>query len=140
MEELWQIVLVQQDMQAAMVELLARWRRDWAQRPTVVVPIPARRRPRLVRGLAVYLAEVGRLPLVDVLAVSGPAPGRDLSPAARARALEPALQLSGPVPAGAVVLLVDDTWRTGWSAALAGALLRESGAVAVLPVVIHQGP
>jgi ATP-dependent DNA helicase RecQ len=94
----------------------------------------------LVSGLAAHLAVIGRLELLDVLAVTGAAPRPDLSPAARARALEPAMRLSGPVPAGAVVLLVGDTWRTGWTTTLAGALLRESGAAAVLPVVIHQRP
>jgi ATP-dependent DNA helicase RecQ len=127
-------------LQAAAIELLGRWRRDWSQRPTVVVPIPSRSRRRLVSGLAAHLAVIGRLELLDVLAVTGAAPRPDLSPAARARALEPAMRLSGPVPAGAVVLLVGDTWRTGWTTTLAGALLRESGAAAVLPVVIHQRP
>lgn len=124
----------------AAVAVLGRWRQDWAARPTVVLPVPSRTRPRLIAGVAAHLAEVGRLELTDLLAVTGPAPRADLSPAARARALEPALRLTAPVPADAVVLLVDDTWRTGWTATLAGALLREAGAAAVLPLVIHQRP
>ena len=38
------------------------------------------------------------------------------------------------------VLLVDDTYRTGWTATIAGALLVEGGATSVLPLVIHQLP
>ena len=106
----------------------------------MVVPVPSRARPRLVGGLAAHLAEVGRLELLDLLSVAGPTPRDDLSPAARARALEPALHPTAPVPSGAVVLLVDDTWRTGWTATLAGALLRGAGAAAVLPLVVHRRP
>jgi ATP-dependent DNA helicase RecQ len=124
----------------ALVAVLARWRSAWATRPTVVVPMPSRARPRLVRGVAEQLAAVGRLELREVLATSGPRPRPDLSPAARARAVEASLALSGAVPEGAVVLLVDDVWATGWTATFAGALLREAGAAAVLPLVLHQRP
>ena len=127
-------------LRVAAVAVLSRWRQDWPARPDLVVPVPSRTRPRLVAGLAAHLAGAGRLELVELLAVAGPAPREDLSPAARARALEPALRLTGAVPAGAVVLLVDDTWRTGWTATLAGALLREAGSAAVLPLAIHQRP
>jgi ATP-dependent DNA helicase RecQ len=54
--------------------------------------------------------------------------------------VEASLALSGAVPEGAVVLLVDDVWATGWTATFAGALLREAGAAAVLPLVLHQRP
>jgi ATP-dependent DNA helicase RecQ len=43
------------------------------------------------------------------------------------------------VPSGPV-LLVDDTLRTGWTMTIGGALLREAGATAVLPLVVHQRP
>ena len=43
------------------------------------------------------------------------------------------------LPSGPV-LLVDDTYRTGWTATIAGALLVEGGATSVLPLVIHQLP
>lgn len=124
----------------ALVTLLTRWRRSWEARPTVVVPMPSRARPRLVRGVAEHLAAAGRLELRDALVASGPRPRPDLSPSARARVLEPALSVTDPLPEGAVVLLVDDVWVTGWTATLAGALLREAGAAAVLPLVLHQRP
>jgi ATP-dependent DNA helicase RecQ len=38
------------------------------------------------------------------------------------------------------VLLVDDTYRSGWTMTVAAALLRDAGASAVLPLVVHQLP
>jgi ATP-dependent DNA helicase RecQ len=38
------------------------------------------------------------------------------------------------------LLLVDDTYRSGWTMTVAAALLREAGAAAVLPLVVHQLP
>ena len=43
------------------------------------------------------------------------------------------------VPPGGV-LLVDDTYRSGWTMTVAAALLRDAGAAAVLPLVVHQLP
>jgi ATP-dependent DNA helicase RecQ len=43
------------------------------------------------------------------------------------------------VPAGPL-LLVDARLRSGWTMTVAGALLREAGAAAVLPLVLHQLP
>jgi ATP-dependent DNA helicase RecQ len=42
-------------------------------------------------------------------------------------------------PAGPL-LLVDARYRSGWSITVAAALLREAGATAVLPLVLHQLP
>jgi ATP-dependent DNA helicase RecQ len=36
--------------------------------------------------------------------------------------------------------MVDDTYRTGWTATVAAALLRDAGATAVLPIVVHRLP
>ncbi|HEX8487903.1 MAG TPA: DEAD/DEAH box helicase, partial [Propionibacteriaceae bacterium] len=57
----------------ATVEVLKRWSRSW-ERPVAVVEMPSRRFPRLVGSIAAHLAEVGRLPLVEALVVTGPAP------------------------------------------------------------------
>jgi ATP-dependent DNA helicase RecQ len=43
-------------------------------------------------------------------------------------------------PGWAEVLLIDARYRSGWSMTVAGALLREAGASAVLPLVLHQLP
>jgi ATP-dependent DNA helicase RecQ len=84
---------------------------------------------------------VGRLPVIDAFSVSGGAPPDDAASGARVRALLAGLRLNEgiQVPHGPV-LLVDDTYRTGWTATVAGALLRQAGATAVLPLVIHQLP
>ena len=122
-----------------MVEVLRRWSRDW-ERPVAVVPMPSRRFPTLVRSVAEHLAEVGRLPLVDALAVSGPPPTWTAASAVRAKdllyrtELEPGVRFDGPV------LLVDDTVRTRWTITVAGALLADAGATSVLPLAVHQLP
>lgn len=124
---------------AGMVEVLKRWAPTW-QRPTAVVAMPSRRFPTLVASVAEHLAAVGRLPLVDALAVSGPPPTQEAASAKRAgdlvarMTLRPGVSLQGPV------LLVDDTIRTRWTMTVAGALLAEAGASSVLPLAIHQLP
>ena len=124
----------------AMVGVLSRWRRSW-ERPVVVVPMPSRRRPELIRSLAEHIAAVGKLPLVDALDVSGPPPPSDVASAARASALLGSLRVTDGVglPAGPA-LLVDDTYRSGWTATVAASLLTDAGASSVLPVVIHKLP
>jgi ATP-dependent DNA helicase RecQ len=44
-----------------------------------------------------------------------------------------------PLPAGPV-LLVDDTYRTGWTMTVGAAILRHAGASAVYPLALHQLP
>jgi ATP-dependent DNA helicase RecQ len=38
------------------------------------------------------------------------------------------------------LLLVDDTYRSGWTTTVAAALLRDAGATSVMPLVVHQLP
>jgi ATP-dependent DNA helicase RecQ len=68
-------------------------------------------------------------------------PGVDAASGAKVAALCAALTLRPEVeiPAGPL-LLVDARLRSGWSVTVAGALLREAGASAVLPLVLHQWP
>ena len=127
------------ELLAAMVEVLRRWSRSW-QRPVAVVPMPSRRHPQLVRSVAAHLAEVGRLPLVDALEVSGPPPVSDSASSARAKDLLYRTRLSSGVGFDGPVLLVDDTVRTRWTMTVAGALLADAGATSVLPLAIHQLP
>ncbi len=124
----------------AMVAVLTRWSRTW-QRPVAVVAMPSRRHSQLIASLADRIATVGKLPLVDALEITGPPAPTDVASAARAAALMSSIRLrSGvPLPSGPV-LLVDDTYRTGWTATIAGVLLVEGGATSVLPLVIHQLP
>ena len=107
----------------------------------MVVPAPSSRHPKLIRSIAEGIASVGKLPVHEALAITDGANTQDQS--AKARAALQASRLSilpGVDLTGEVVLLVDDTWKTGWTATVAGALLREHGAQAVLPLVVHQQP
>jgi ATP-dependent DNA helicase RecQ len=122
-----------------LVDVLRRWSRSW-ERPIAVVGMPSRSYPTLVRSVAEHIAAVGRLPLVDALTVSGPAPTVDSASAVRAKdllyrtAVAPGVSFAGPV------LFVDDTIRTRWTATVAAALLADVGATSVLPLAIHQLP
>jgi ATP-dependent DNA helicase RecQ len=105
-----------------------------------VVPMPSRRFPALINSIAAHLATLGRLPLVEALAVTGPGPNADSASAVRAKdllyttALRPGTFFAGPV------LLVDDTVRSRWTITVASSLLVEAGATTVLPLAIHLLP
>jgi ATP-dependent DNA helicase RecQ len=51
-------------------------------------------------------------------------------------ALDAALTCTGPIEGP--VLLLTATWRSGWTATVAGALLKEAGASVVYPFAVHQ--
>jgi ATP-dependent DNA helicase RecQ len=123
------------------VQVLGRWRKVWGDRPVAVVPMPSRAHPQRVRSLAEHLAQVGKLPLLDVLEATGPPVPTEVSSTTRAGALLGSIRVrdGSEVPNGPV-LLVDDTYRTGWTATVAAALLRDAGAIAVLPIVVHRLP
>jgi ATP-dependent DNA helicase RecQ len=123
----------------ALVQVLVRWSKVW-ERPVAVVEMPSRRFPMLVASLAQHIATVGRLPMVDALAVSGPPPSVDSASWVRATDLLARTTLNPGVQFGGPVLLVDDTTRTRWTATVAGALLADAGATSVLPLVVHQLP
>ncbi len=124
-----------------LVDMLRHWRTQWAQRPVAIVPMPSRTRPQLVRAIAEHLGGVGNLAVIDALKCHGPRPPADAASAARVSALFGGLSLDPtvPIPNGAV-FLVDDTYRSGWTMTVAAGLLRDAGASAVLPVVLHQLP
>ncbi len=131
---------VSDEIAEAMVAVLGRWSRSW-QRPVAVVAMPSRRHPQLVSSLAAHIARVGKLEIIDALdVVGGPAP-TDVSSGARAAALQSSITMrpGADLPRGPI-LLIDDTYRTGWTATIAGALLVEHGASSVLPLVIHRLP
>ncbi len=123
----------------ATVEVLKRWSRTW-DRPVAVVAMPSRRFPTLIGSVAAHLARVGRLPLVDALAVTGPAPNADSASAVRARDLLATLSVKPGVSFDGPLLLVDDTIRSRWTVTVASALLIEAGATSVMPLAIHQLP
>lgn len=136
-----------------LVDVLRRWKSTWGQRPVAVIPMPSAQHPRRVASIAAHIATIGKLPIIDALIQHGPVPPTDTASAARVRALVERLSLADAddgsddgsggggtrVPRGPV-LLVDDTYRTGWTMTVAAALLRKGGATAVLPLVVHQLP
>jgi ATP-dependent DNA helicase RecQ len=113
----------------------------WAARPVAVVPMPSRDHARLVASMVAHIARVGRLPVLDVLSAEGPPPAPDAASGARVAALLQSLQLraDAALPAGPL-LLVDARYRSGWTATVAAARLRDAGATAVLPLVLQQLP
>jgi ATP-dependent DNA helicase RecQ len=129
------------ELREALVDVLRRWSREWDERPVAVVPVPSRSRPVRVRGMAGHLAEVGRLPLLDVLRVTGRPPDDAVASGVRVRQLldTTSRDETEPLPPGPV-LLVDDVARTGWTLTVAAALLRDGGAGPVLPLVGHRRP
>ncbi|WP_231122006.1 RecQ family ATP-dependent DNA helicase [Motilibacter peucedani] len=130
------------ELGAALVQVLSRWRTSWVARPSCVVVVPSRSHPQLVGSTGAYVAQVGRLPLVtDLLEVTGPPPPREVASGVRAAALLETLRVrpGAAVPDGPL-LLVDDVLVSGWTATVAAALLREAGSGPVLPLVLHQRP
>ncbi|QOR70436.1 DEAD/DEAH box helicase [Ruania alkalisoli] len=125
-------------LQAA-VATLRRWAPHW-QRPTAVVPMPSRRYPRLVGSVADHLAQVGHLPVVEALRVSGPPPSDEAASGVRVSQLLERTGVVDGVELNGPVLLVDDTIRTRWTATVAAHLLSTAGAGPVLPFAIHQLP
>ena len=124
-----------------LVEVLGRWRRVWGQRPIAIVPMPSHAHGRVVRSIVDHLCAVGKLDVVDALVLSGSTVAPDASSAARVKELLRAMGLrqGALVPPGPV-LLVDAQYRSGWSMTVGANLLREAGATAVLPLVVHQLP
>ncbi len=126
---------------SGVLDVLARWRRGWGDRPVGVVPMPSARHAQLVQSIASHVAAAGRLPLIDALRLVGATPGEDLASGAKVAVLGDALGLRPEVavPAGPL-LLIDARYRSGWTMTVAAALLRDAGATAVLPLVLHQLP
>jgi ATP-dependent DNA helicase RecQ len=124
----------------AVVRVLARW--EWPQRPTWVTFVPSRRHPKLVEDLAGRIASIGRLLLQQVLERTRDDPPQleMANSAHQCRNVHGAFALTGPVPAGGV-LLVDDTADSKWTLTEVGARLRQAGAGPVYPLVLlRRGP
>jgi ATP-dependent DNA helicase RecQ len=123
------------------ISVLTRWKSVWGVRPVAVSWVPSRRHPRMIKGLAEAIGAVGKLPVIDVLEVSGPRPGAGAVSRDKVDSLTQGLSLRKgvKVPYGPV-LLVDDTYRSGWTMTVAGDLLRQGGASAIYPLVVQQLP
>ncbi len=126
---------------AGMVAVLGRWRSSWGERPVAIVLIASHAHGLFTRSVAAHLGAVGKLPVIDAIGVSGQMPTSDVPSVGQvnSRSANVALRPGVEVPRGPVLLL-DSHYRTGWTMTIAGALLREAGATAVLPLVVHQLP
>ncbi len=124
------------------VQALGRWSKVWDRRPVAVVAAPAASvEMGANRALAEYIAAVGKLPVLDVFGWQGDAAPTDSSSAPVVAHLEQAIQFdtSAAIPDGPV-LLCATTMRSGWSLAVAAALLHDAGCPIALPLVIHRLP
>jgi ATP-dependent DNA helicase RecQ len=129
-----------EDLYNACIQVLAAW--DWEQRPVGVVALGSRTRPVLVRSLAQRIASVGRLPLLGEVATNpNTSPRRVTNSAQRVAALWDQFRIPDELTTrlssvDGPVLLMDDWVDTGWTLAIAGRLLRQAGARAVLPFAL----
>ncbi|AZG46081.1 RecQ family ATP-dependent DNA helicase [Gordonia insulae] len=124
------------DLGDAAVATLSAWVRDGGRRPDVIASLRLTGTV-LADKVADHLCEVGRRPRLSVPVRSGDGPGRDATGATEAVYWREHL---GEMPdvAGQTVLLVVDETSSGWPITLAAAALREAGADAVLPLLIHR--
>ncbi|AMB60472.1 recombinase RecQ [Microterricola viridarii] len=129
-------------MLQACVRVLAEW--GWEERPAAVVAMPSRRHPQLVDSVARAISERGRLPLLGTLdwANGGPTGGSGGNSAYRLSnvwdrfSVGPELAAALEQFSGRPILLVDDIADSRWSLTVAGRLLRQHGAGAVLPFTL----
>jgi ATP-dependent DNA helicase RecQ len=129
-------------LKAGCVAALSRWRDAWSRRPEVVVDLPAAGYSRLTTEIADHLAEIGRLERAE-LTVDPSGFADDLSSAEEAKVWRDGVSIE-PATAQAIadrsVLLVVDASSSQWPITVAAAKLREAGAYAVLPLLIHRRP
>ena len=130
------------DVIAGVTAALRRWR--WERRPTWVTWVPSASSP-VPERLARTIGEIGKLPVHP--AVVRVRPGRPQAELAnstyRCSNVWPAFAVeAGEFPDGSIpdgpVLLVDDTYDSGWTLTVVAHRLREAGAEAVLPFVLAR--
>lgn len=120
---------------------LRRWK--WPEgRPTWITAIPSVRRPQLVRQIAGELAGRANLPFIDIIYRTRDAPpNAHMSNSAHAAAnVGGAFELRLPstgVPSGPV-LVMDDTWQSGWTMTVVADLLRSIDVEAVYPFALRK--
>ncbi|MGH9012161.1 MAG: RecQ family ATP-dependent DNA helicase, partial [Acidimicrobiia bacterium] len=134
--------VVWDDVITGVTAALRRWR--WERRPTWVTWVPSASSP-VPERLAHRIGEIGNLPVHP--AVVRVRPGRPQAELAnstyRCSNVWPAFTVeAGGLPGRSIpdgpVLLVDDTYDSGWTLTVVAHRLRETGAEAVLPFVLAR--
>jgi ATP-dependent DNA helicase RecQ len=99
-----------------------------------------------VEGLASRLAGLGKLELVDAVRrvrLDAPAQSQMENSATQAANVLDAFEFGSPdggaLPSGPG-LVVDDSWRSGWTMTVVAEGLRDAGAASVLPFVLWRRP
>jgi ATP-dependent DNA helicase RecQ len=132
-----------EELTNAAVDLLRGWSATWAQRPEVVVALPAAAFPLLTASVADHLATVGRLERADLLLDGPPTPSVVLTSADEAAGWRDAITVPPETAAmitERVVLLVVDASSTQWPVTVGASALRAAGASRVLPMLLHRRP
>ncbi len=134
--------VLDQEIVDGMVHVLTRWRARWAARPIAVIPMPSSHHPLMIGDLARRIGAIGKLPVIEALEVAGERAFEAAASGPKVEALIASLSLRPgvSVPTEGPVLLVDDSYRSGWTMTVAAALLRGAGAPSVMPLVVHQLP
>ncbi|MFT3899021.1 MAG: DEAD/DEAH box helicase [Gordonia sp. (in: high G+C Gram-positive bacteria)] len=119
----------------AAVATLGPWGRESGIRPDQIWSLRLTGSP-LAEDLAARLRDIGKR-TGGAITVRPGGPPDDTNSAVEAAHWRDAIDLPADPPSGAVLLVVDDT-RSGWPVTIAAAKLREAGASAVLPLVVHR--
>lgn len=133
--------VVSAELVTAVGKALKRW--EWPKgRPTWITYIPSARRPTLMKQVAEDLARRGKLPLHEVIhRTRDGAPQSEMNNSAHAAAnADGAFEIQLPpegVPRGSALVL-DDTWKSGWTMTVVADLLRNENVDAVYPFALKK--
>ncbi|WHU47755.1 DEAD/DEAH box helicase [Gordonia sp. L191] len=125
------------DLGDAAVATLSAWGRESGIRPDLICSLRLTG-TTLAESLAAHLCSVGKREGVAMPVQMGDGPPRDAPGAAEAAFWQARLGEPPAEVAGRAVLLVVDESRSGWPITLAASALRDAGATAVLPLLIHR--
>jgi ATP-dependent DNA helicase RecQ len=123
------------DLVEACAQMIKGW--DPQPRPAWVTCVPSQKRPRLVPGFAIRLAQRLKLPFLDILVKTvDRAEQKSMSNSyQQMHNVQGSLGLTGNVPDSAG-FLIDDVVDSRWTITVATWLLRSNGAGPIFPVVL----
>ncbi|MGI8938348.1 MAG: RecQ family ATP-dependent DNA helicase [Iamia sp.] len=122
---------------------LKRW--PWDARPTWVTWVPSSRHDALLRATAERIGTLGKLPVAPAVTRVRPGPPQSdqqnsahrLGNVWDAFAVDPSAFPEGTARTGPVLVL-DDTWDSGWTMTVVAHLLRKAGTGPVLPFALAR--